>query len=93
MKQSGPQRGIRQLLVYYKHFYRGYRKNMVMFPEIRLCGKWLKDIGFTHGQAITITTERNKIIITNEYTGKDSTAKQLVFPELPDVPKIGTEYN
>ncbi|MFH6957160.1 SymE family type I addiction module toxin [Flavobacterium aquidurense] len=36
----------------------------VIFPEIRLCGKWLKDIGFEYGQSITVIHEKNRIIIT-----------------------------
>ena len=33
-------------------------------PEIRLCGKWLQNIGFHIGKQMTVTHERNKIILT-----------------------------
>lgn len=54
----------RQLKVYYKHFSRVNSWPPVIFPEIRLCGKWLQDIGFEHGQTINVRQERNKITIT-----------------------------
>lgn len=35
-------------------------------PEIRLCGKWLDDLGFSYGKIIIIRCENNKlVIITN----------------------------
>jgi toxic protein SymE len=55
--------GKRKLSVYTKHFRRAY-KNFIIFPEIRLCGKWLRDIGFDCGQPITVRYKENKIIIT-----------------------------
>ncbi len=57
----------RHLKVYHKHFDRAYAQS-VTFPEIRLCGKWVKDIGFDCGQDITISHQRNKIIITKSQT-------------------------
>jgi toxic protein SymE len=36
----------------------------VIFPEIRLCGKWLQKIGFNYGNFVTIEQQQNKIIIT-----------------------------
>ena len=55
----------RQLKVYYKYFHRvNSWQRSVIFPEIRLCGKWLQDIGFEHGQTINVRQEKNKIIIT-----------------------------
>ncbi|KQB39957.1 SymE family type I addiction module toxin [Flavobacterium aquidurense] len=53
----------RQLKIHRKSFARSTRKNVV-FPEIRLCGKWLKDIGFECGGFVTIRHEKNIIIIT-----------------------------
>ncbi|MFZ6024856.1 MAG: SymE family type I addiction module toxin [Bacteroidota bacterium] len=53
----------RQLKVYRKHISRSYRR-YVIFPEIRLCGKWLQDIGFGCGQSVKVLHEKNKIIIT-----------------------------
>lgn len=54
--------GERQLKIYPKHFARTYEN--VIFPEIRLCGKWLKKSGFNSGQAVKVQYEMNKIIIT-----------------------------
>ncbi|WP_264535210.1 SymE family type I addiction module toxin [Flavobacterium sp. N1736] len=59
MKQSGK----RQLKIHRKYFSRSYRR-YVVFPEIRLCGKWLQNIGFVHGKFVTVQHEKNKIIIT-----------------------------
>jgi len=56
-------RGTRRLRVYQKYIPRscyGY----AIFPEIRLCGKWLRDIGFDCGQNVTVQHEKSKIIIT-----------------------------
>ena len=53
----------RQLKVYYKHFDRAYSQS-VTFPEIRLCGKWVKEAGFDCGEEIIISHEKGKIIIT-----------------------------
>ncbi len=53
----------RQLKVYPKFFQRATDGN-VIFPEIRLCGKWLQDTGFSSGQVITVRHEKDKIIIT-----------------------------
>lgn len=38
----------------------------IVFPEIRLCGKWLQDAGFEHGQLIRVEAERNKVTIIIE---------------------------
>ncbi len=54
----------RQLKVYPKYFERVNSWCPIIFPEIRLCGKWLQDIGFEHGQTIKVQQEKNKITIT-----------------------------
>jgi len=62
-------RGQRKLKVYYRSV---VQKTISIFiprpykdvPEIRLCGNWLKDIGFDSGQLIMVTHEMNKIVIT-----------------------------
>ena len=36
----------------------------VILPEIRLCGKWLRDSGFDCGQSVTVLYQKDKIIIT-----------------------------
>lgn len=59
MKQSAK----RRLKIQPKHIARAYHR-YVVFPEIRLCGKWLHDIGFAHGKFVTVQHEENKIIIT-----------------------------
>ena len=59
---DGKQPGERQLKIYPKHFARTY--DNVVFPEIRLCGKWLKESGFNSGQAVKVCYEKNKIVIT-----------------------------
>lgn len=53
----------RQLMIHRKYIRRSYMR-YVVFPEIRLCGKWLHDIGFAHGKFVTVQHEENKIIIT-----------------------------
>ncbi|MBS7255853.1 SymE family type I addiction module toxin [Flavobacterium branchiicola] len=53
---------IRRLKIHPKHVSRSY--SYVIFPEIRLCGKWLQDLGFKHGSFVTIEQLQNKIIIT-----------------------------
>lgn len=55
--------GKRQLKIHSKYIRRAYMR-YVVFPEIRLCGKWLHDIGFAHGKFVTVQHEENKIIIT-----------------------------
>ena len=54
--------GKRKLKVYPKAFPRASR-DIVFFPEIRLCGKWLQDTGFDFGQAVIIQHEKDKIVI------------------------------
>lgn len=62
-EENFQQSGQRQLKVYEKHISRSYYQR-VIFPEIRLCGKWLQDIGFECGQTVTVQHQKNKIIIT-----------------------------
>lgn len=58
------QKQERHLKVYPKYFDRVNSWRPIIFPEIRLCGKWLQDIGFEHGQIIKVKQEKNKITIT-----------------------------
>lgn len=53
----------KQLKIHRKYISRSYRR-YVIFPEIRLCGKWLQKIGFNYGNFVTIEHQQNKIIIT-----------------------------
>ncbi|MFC0780180.1 SymE family type I addiction module toxin [Flavobacterium sp. HJSW_4] len=59
MKQSAK----RQLKIHRKYISRSYSR-YVIFPEIRLCGKWLQEIGFNCGKSVTVEQEKNKIVIT-----------------------------
>jgi len=52
----------RQLKIYPKHISRSGAD--VVVSEIRLCGKWLEDLGFTYGKYVELGCEENKIIIT-----------------------------
>jgi toxic protein SymE len=72
MKQlkNSQQTGKRRLKVYQKYFSRAYYK-FKFFPEIRLCGKWLRDIGFKSGQIVIVRHEKNKIVITLEEKFED----------------------
>lgn len=61
---NNKQLGERQLKIYPKYFARTNKD--VILPEIRLCGKWLKESGFNSGQAVKVKYEMNKIVITIE---------------------------
>jgi len=61
MKQSVK----RRLKIQPKHMARTYSR-YVIFSEIRLCGKWLQDIGFNCGNFVTVEHQQNKIIITTD---------------------------
>lgn len=62
-EENFQQSGQRRIKVYEKYIPRTYHQ-YVVFPEIRLCGKWLRDMGFNCGQNVTVRHEKNKIIIT-----------------------------
>jgi len=53
---------IRKLKIYQK-FQSRERKNITV-PEIRLEGKWLKELGFEIGKEIEIKQQQNKLTIT-----------------------------
>lgn len=70
IKREVKKPGVRTLKVYDKIFLRrsrfaGVGDKAVLYPEIRLIGKWLKDCGFEPGQHIAVTTEYNKLTITH----------------------------
>ncbi|SKB57708.1 SymE family type I addiction module toxin [Dyadobacter psychrophilus] len=52
----------RQLKIYPK-FQRTSQWNSKFVPEIRLCGKWLEDMGFNHGEHIMVRFEDDRLII------------------------------
>ena len=53
----------RMLRVGYKYQNRAFQQ-MVMIPEIKLTGKWLKESGFEEGQNVKVVVQKNKLIIT-----------------------------
>lgn len=52
----------KKLKIQAKYFPRRWKE--VVFPEIKLAGKWLQDNGFSCGQQVSIIYRKNKIIIT-----------------------------
>ena len=54
----------RKLKILPKYFPRVWQE--AVFPEIRLAGKWLQDMGFTCGKKVDVVYEKNKITITLE---------------------------
>lgn len=62
---------VRQLTICNKHFARqGCYPGHVAFPIIKLCGKWLLDMGFESGQVITIECRHRQLIIRTDGTRK-----------------------
>ena len=53
----------RQLKIYQK-YQRRENTPAVFLPEIRLCGKWLQDLGFACGEEVTVKYFKNKLEIT-----------------------------
>lgn len=62
MKQAINDNPERKIKITSKYFPRVWKD--VIFPEIRLAGKWLQDAGFVCGQFVTITQQGNSITIT-----------------------------
>lgn len=42
-----------------------------MMPEIKLCGKWLKESGFIEGQEVKVVIENQKLVIVPIKKGSD----------------------
>lgn len=61
-KHSDNLQGSRKLKVLPRYFSRRWKE--VVFPEIRLTGKWLQDVGFICGKKVNVEHEKNKITIT-----------------------------
>ncbi|MCE7064540.1 hypothetical protein [Dyadobacter sp. CY326] len=53
----------RRLKITRKYVPRAWYQYVVM-PEIRLCGKWLLDLGFECGEEVTVKYFENKLEIT-----------------------------
>lgn len=54
---------FRKLKIYQKHQPRDWSR-YVAVPEIRLEGKWLRELGFEIGKEIEIKQQKNKLTIT-----------------------------
>jgi toxic protein SymE len=57
---------IRLLKVQPKIFNRS--RSHVVFPEIKLCGKWLEELGFVVNEKVQIICENGKITISKQGT-------------------------
>ncbi len=55
----------RRLKVNSKAFQRQYNR-YILFPEIKLCGKWLQDLGFESGNYVIVECQDNEIRIRLE---------------------------
>jgi toxic protein SymE len=62
MKNPVTTNSQRKLKVLTRHFQRIAKH--VAVPELRLCGKWLNETGFSCGKVCTVSCEKNKITIT-----------------------------
>ncbi|MCF0065133.1 SymE family type I addiction module toxin [Dyadobacter chenwenxiniae] len=62
-KKQPLQTNQRQLKIYQKYQRRENTPD-VFLPEIRLCGKWLHDLGFACGEEVTVKYFENKLEIT-----------------------------
>ncbi len=60
--KNNSQLNVRKLTVNGRYFERSFRG--VILPEIRLCGKWLENSGFTCGKVVTVKHQLNSITIT-----------------------------
>jgi hypothetical protein len=60
-KEATKRPDVRRLKVQPKIRFNAYSRSCV--PEIKLCGKWLYDLGFTEGANVTITTMPQLLII------------------------------
>jgi hypothetical protein len=70
-KRTSTKPQTRQLTICNKYFARqGRYPGHVIFPSINLCGKWLQDLGFESGQAITIECRHRQLIIRTDGTRK-----------------------
>jgi toxic protein SymE len=59
-----PKPKIRKVRICNKYF--GRAKGYAIFPDIRLCGKWLMESGYRSGQYILIDHNEDRIIITRQ---------------------------
>lgn len=53
----------RKLKIGSKFQERDFRQTVIV-PEIRLCGKWLKELNFHEGMEVKIKVQNKKLVIT-----------------------------
>jgi len=68
-KQIKKIKQVRRLKIYPKVIARSWHKQITV-PEIRLCGVWLSEIHFNPGEYISVSYQKNKIVITAEEVEK-----------------------
>ncbi|MFP3831464.1 SymE family type I addiction module toxin [Chryseobacterium sp. SIMBA_028] len=59
----------RNLTVSHKFFLRSYNRH-VLFPEIRIAGKWVQECGFEAGDHVAVIVSRNQIILRKMKVGE-----------------------
>jgi toxic protein SymE len=60
-KETATKSNLRKLTVYSKFQNHKYESKIV--PEIRLCGEWLRELGFEDGEMVTVSTFPEMLII------------------------------
>jgi toxic protein SymE len=53
----------KHLKIYRKHRPSGHH-HYAQVPEIRLCGNWLRDLGFKEGKSVKVVMEKGQLIVT-----------------------------
>ena len=61
-KKKAP--GFRTLKIQPKHRFNSYSTSIV--PELKLCGKWMEDLGFKKESRVEIYTSKGLIVIRPE---------------------------
>lgn len=68
--QNNDTGGTKRFTIGQRFFHRGtppiatYGNYKVAFPYLRISGKWLQECGFGIGQAVDVTYEAGKLVIT-----------------------------
>ena len=65
---------MRKIKIQPKHRKRTYDE--IIIPEIKMEGKWLKDLGFEEGKYVSINIQENKLTITLNEEKADSNRKK-----------------
>ncbi len=66
-------KAVRKLKIHAK--FRSRTGYYVCIPEIRISGKWLQELGFSHGQKVCVEQTPKKLILTLEEEKQDSSKK------------------